>query len=244
MANYFESLRNKMTGTPPPPPAPQGQQQQNPSQQDPNQQQQSMLPGGGSQTTGNPTTPPDPLGSYHDLYTASDTNTPEVPSFKLDPDKLGGVAKAQDFMAGLDPALMQKIQSGDMSALGDIIQHATRNAYKSALEHGSTLTDKYVGARFDYSDKGLGNKIREAGVTDSLSSIPGFSNPVARQELVKVAKQLALKHPDASPADIAAEARRYLTELGNHLNPDNERKAAQQKAANVDWDAFMSSDTE
>lgn len=219
----------------------QGPQQQNPSQQDPNQQRQSMLPGNGSNATGNPDQPLDPLDAYQGLYNNTDDANDKVPVFELNQDQLGVVTKSQSFMKDVDPALMTRLQSGDMTALSDIIEHATRNSYRASLEHSSKLTDKYVGARFDYEGKGLGGKIRDNLVTGNLSKIPGFSHPVAQQELVKVAKSLAKQHPDASPEEIADEARRYLTELGRSLDPNTQQQADRKKASETDWDEYMNS---
>jgi hypothetical protein len=239
---YFDNLRAKLS-TPAAPPANNQGTQNTPAKVDPNQQQQSQLPGNGSQATGTPTQPLDPFAAYQDLYTASNENSTEAPSFKLDGEKLKGVVDAQDFAKDLPPELLQKAMSGDATAFMQALNHVGRNAYKSSLEHGSTLTDKFVGATREYDSKGLGSKIRDQNVSDSLASIPGYSNPVAQQELSRVAKLLAQKHPDAPAADIAAEARRYLATLGDNLNPESKTNQQQKaKASEVDWDSFMSSD--
>jgi len=234
MPGFFDRLRSM------------GSQQQ--PQQQPNNQQQQPLPGQGNrpqansapnqqhQTAGISNDPKSVLDSHADLYTPS-TTTDNVPEFNLASDKLDGVVKSQDFMKDLDPAIMQRLQSGDMTALSDAMNHVGRNAYKAALTHGSTLTGKFVEARFGHADKGLDGRIKSSQLNDHLSRTPNFSNPVVKQQLTDIVTRLQQKHPDAPYEEVIEEGKRILGEVANSINP----KTPDPKAAEAtDWEDYMS----
>lgn len=238
--SFFENLRSRMNGgqqsnTPQGQQQPQGQGNQGQQPDNNNLQQSQSSPGGTNGGISN--NPASYLDAYKDLYTPQQA-TSEAPEFNLDSEKLNGVVNSQDFMQGIDPSAMQKLQSGDMSALGDIINHATRNAYKAALTHGSTLTGKYVGARFDHADKGLDGKIKSSQLQDHLSRTPNFSNPVVKQQMTDIVQRLSQKHPDAPYEDVVNEAKRILTEVAGAVNPESPQNKPQVKEQ--DWEAFMS----
>lgn len=229
---YFDNIRQKLTG--------QSQQQQPQNQQgsDNNEGNQQQNLSQRSQSAGIPQEPAGVLDAYKDLYTP-DTKEPEkAPEFNLAADKLDGVVNSQDFMQGVNPELMQKLQSGDMSALGEIINHATRRAYRSALEHGSTLTGKFVDARLGFSEKNLDSRIRSSNLNDHLSQTPNFSNPVVKQHMTSLVNQLSSKHPDAPMKDIVEEAKRIMMEVARGVNPEAEQPQGRQKTTE-DWEAYI-----
>ena len=42
---------------------------------------------------------------------------------------------------------MERASGGDVKALMELMQHTNRNAYAAALDHGTKLTDTYMGRR-------------------------------------------------------------------------------------------------
>lgn len=201
---------------------PQGQQQnQNQGQQMPNgqtMQQQGQqagsqgpgaMPGQNSQGGGQGNN--DPLAAYSKLWDNSSNGNPSAPpSFVLDPKVLKEASGSIKFTEGLDPELMQRATSGDMNAFMEVINAVAQNTYRTSLEHGSTLTDRFVGARSQYDSKQFAPQVKNQLVTQELSSIPNYSHPAVRKQVDMVAEGMQRQNPDASPAEVAKMVKDYF----------------------------------
>lgn len=205
----------------------------------PNQAAQNNQPQGQAQTTLAAPAVVDPLAEFSKMY--ENSTTPEAPpAFRLDSAQLQTVASNQDFTRNIDQALLQRATSGDSAALLEVIQATSRNTYSAALEHSSKLTEGFVTAREGFADKGFTGKIKNELTVAALTGTQNFSNPVVKRQLVSVAQELQKQHPDASPTEIAAEARRYITELSNAINPSTAANSPASKKNNgTDWDEFF-----
>jgi hypothetical protein len=198
---------------------------------------QNQAPAGNTQTPVVEQKPVDPLAGFSKMY--ENTSTPDAPpAFKLDSAQLKTVADNQDFTKGIDPALLQRATSGDTSALIEVIQASSRNAYQTALAHNSSLTEGFVTAREGFAEKGLTGKVKNELTVNALTGTQNFDNPVVRKQLVSVAMDLQRQHPDASPQEIAAEARRYITELANAINPQTTATPSSRNKE-TDWDSYF-----
>jgi len=175
--------------------------------------------------------------------TGSQSDTP--PAFNIDSKILGEVASSQDFMQGIDPELMQKATSGDVQSLMQLMNHVGRNAYSRSLEHTSTLTDKFVGAREAHNAKSMSGNVRKELTTNALSSIPNFKHPVVQKQLKETADRLQKMHPDASPQEIVSMTTEYFQELMGAMNPDSANNKDGKTKANAEvrgedyWDEFF-----
>lgn len=232
------------------------QQQQNPANNTPNnnnvqngqnnQQQQPGQPGQPNNPNAKVNEPANPLDVYSKMFD-NPSNTEAAPSFSIDPKVMDQVVGSQDFMQGVDPELMQKATSGDTQALLQLINHSTRNAYRAAIEHGGVLTDKFVGAREQHSQKGFSSRVKQELTTNALSKTPNFQHPVVRKQLTEVAQRLQSQHPDASPEEIAEMSKDYLTQLAGALNPEDPSKKGGNKPEAEErgedyWNNFFAAD--
>lgn len=240
-------------------PVQQNQQQQPANNQQQNNQQQQNPAGkanepgnngGGNQGNPDPNAgtnkPADPWSNYSKMFDNSTTEADTPPAFNIDPKTLSDVASQQDFMKGLDPELMQRATSGDMSAMMEIMHNVSRNAYRTSIEHSGLLTDKFVGAREAHSAKGLGSRVKQELTDSHLANTPNFKHPVVRQQLKEVATRLQRQHPDASAEEIAQMSRDYITQLAEAMNPDGNKQApGKGKEPNVEergeeyWDNYF-----
>lgn len=231
------------------------QQQQQPSQQqqNPNQVQGNGNPMGGqggdntnSQTNGQNTQTQqqaNPLDGYSKMWDTPAADTDKPPTFSIDPKIMDQVTTSQNFMQGIDPALMQKATSGDINSLMEVMHHVGRNAYRSSIEHGGMLTDKFVGAREQYGQKGLGSKVREELTTHALSNTPNFQHPVVKRQLTEIAQRFSKQHPDASPQEIAEMSKKYLNDLRDAMNPESStqqnQKTKPEERGEEFWNGFF-----
>ncbi len=165
-------------------------------------------------------------------------NPETPPAFALDPAQLKTVAGAQDFMKGINPELMEKARTGDSTAIMEMMHQVARNSYEASLGHTAKLTEGFVTARETHASKQFGGNVKGELTKSTMSSIPGWSNPVVRKQLTQHAEALQRVHPDASPQEIVTMVKEYVTGLAAAINPSKE---AQEKPKNekTDWDAWF-----
>lgn len=181
-----------------------------------------------------------PLDSYAEMFKNAAKNTSAAdaaPKFSLDPKVVGEVSSKLDFTQGVDPELMQKAMTGDAKAFMQVIQLATQNSYKAALEHGTALTDTFVSQRAEFDKKSINSSVRSNLTDAALSSTPNYNHPVIKAELTRVAKEFSAANPDATPQEIAETAKRYINDLASALTPASTTSSA--KAGDMDWEAYL-----
>jgi hypothetical protein len=193
----------------------------------------------GTQQTPNPNDPgaqanQNPLDAYSKLWDTTNTETDTPPSFSIDPKVMKGVSDAQDFFKGIDPALMQKAQQGDSQAFMDLMQQGMRNVYSTVIEHNGMLTDKFVGARLSHEGKGFDSKVKNHLTTSELAKTDNFNHPAVKQQLIDTAKRIQAQNPDMPAEQVAKEARNYITELANAINP-KAKPAESESNQETDW---------
>ena len=215
------------------------QQEANPAPQNSNPVNQNPAPAPNSQT---PPEPQNPLDAYAKLFDNANKSQPDgPPSFNLDPETLTKVSGSLDFTQGIDPDLLSKATSGDSQAFLKIINQVGQRSYQAALHHGTTLTDKYVGARSEYDRKALPGHVRQSLTDHALSSIPNATHPVIKQQLKMISTQMQAANPDASPEEIAQAASKYIQDLAGALNPSQSASKSTDSADEMDWAAYMQS---
>lgn len=179
-----------------------------------------------------------PLDAYNKMFdNANNGSDLQAPTFKIDPKVLTDVSSKMDFTRGVDPALLQKAQSGDVSALMDIMKTVGQNSYRAALEHNTALTDTYLTSRGEFDKKSLENGVKSQLTHNELSSAPNYSHPVVKAELNRVASQFARANPDASPQEVAKAAQKYINDLQQALNPSTAPKDPSTEG--MDWSKYL-----
>lgn len=190
-----------------------------------------------------PNEPQNPLDAYAKLFDNANNSkqTDGPPSFNLDPETLNKVSGSLDFTQGIDPELLSKATSGDSQAFLKIINQVGQRSYQAALHHGTTLTDKYVGARSEYERKALPGQVRQSLTDHALSSIPNANHPVIKQQLKMISNQMQAANPDASPEEIAQAATKYIQDLAGALSPQQNASNSADQPKEMDWTAYMQS---
>lgn len=220
----------------------QQQQQQSPNQQNqpgntpsngatlPGQNQNNGQPGGGQNAQNQPSN--NPLDSYSKLWDNPQNNSDTPPAFAIDPKIMDQVVGSQDFTQGIDPEVMQKALTGDAQSLLNIIQQVGRNTYRASIEHGGMLTDKFVGAREKFGEGRISSKVRSELTTHALSTTPSFQHPVVKRQLVEVAQRFQAQNPEATPQQIAEMSRKYMSDLMEAINPQQQQQGQNNSQQN------------
>lgn len=210
------------------------------------------VPGGSNGGQGgNPPNPqnqpaPNPLDSYSKMFENTGNEGDKPPAFTLDPKLMDQVVSGQDFTKGINPELVQKALGGDMQSFMEVINSVSRNTYRASIEHGGVLTDKFVGASLAHNGKGLGKQVRSELTNHALSDTPNYQHPVVRQQLSEIARRIQQANPDAPPAEVAKQAKEYLSQLAAAINPNaqqtSQKENQPQERGEEFWNDYFSQD--
>lgn len=180
-----------------------------------------------------------PMDIYKNMFdNAANNSDIQAPTFKLDPKVLGDVSSKMDFTRGINPEVLTKATSGDVSALMDIIKTVGQNAYRASLEHSTSLTDTFLTQRGEFEGKQVAKGVKNQLTSNELSNAPNYSHPVVKAELNRVAAQMSAANPDASPAEIAKAAQQYINDLSSALNPKTSNGSS-NSGGDFDWSKYL-----
>lgn len=238
---------------------PQGQQpqgQQNPQgNQQPNggqngKQQQGPNPSSHSQVSDTEQIA-DPTEIYSKMW-ENNTDKTEAPRLRIDGKILDEVSSKMDFMQGIPQELMQKATNGDVQSLIQMMGMVAQRSYRASVEHGSALTDSFVGQRDAFNQQATGSAVREEMLMQDLfkgkdgKPLP----PYAKKQIADIAKRMQQANPDASPQEIAQSTREYMQSVANLVSgnstPDQDERGQGQggKAGSFDWDKWAETDAQ
>lgn len=241
------------------PPATQQQGQQGSQGQQGQQSQQGQPPSGATSTgaTNDPNSVQNPLDVYAKMF----DNGPRVdkdgkplpdqtPRFKLESKVIKDAASKIDPFQGLPQELADKLQSGeplDTQTTLSLMRHATQSAYAAAMEHQSTLTDRFVDMRLGHERQGLGGEVNRILARTHATSDPAISsNPVLREHFSYVSDRIAQQYPDATPDWIAQQAKKYFTDMAAAVSPQSKQGQGQQQGQSkpgeelqFDWQGYI-----
>ena len=235
-------------------PNPQGQQGQPNGQPAPNGQPNpndldpvTGLPKTQGQPNGTDQNPANPLDFFKGMYDNKPNAASEPPKFAIPTENLQKAAGSIDFMQGIDPELMNKAKTGDVTSIMTMMGEVARNAYSNSMNHMSTLSDNFINQRLGFENTALPNKVKEQLTNHELgSNNAAFSHPVVKAQLTEVAKRLAGQYPDASPSEIAAQAKSYIIEMAKQLNGNGQDSTTggnaggdQGSAKEINWDDYF-----
>lgn len=185
--------------------------------------------------------PVNPLDAYAKLWDTAGKADPDVPpAFTIDPKVLSEVSSTLDFTQGIPAETMTAAMTGDSKALMEVIKLSGQQAYKAALHHNTSLTDKFINARSQFDSKQLGSNVRKELTNSALDAIPNASHPVIKAQLKMTADAMAAANPDARPEEIAKAAQQYVLDLAKAMNPETKDTGA-EKGGEIDWAQYMQS---
>lgn len=172
--------------------------------------------------------PPTPTGDksslagYEKMWDKADTDRKPVDAayqFQTDPKKLQDATSQIDFMKVIPPDLMAKATGGDLTAFATVINRVAQQATATSAQ----TTAELVNTALREQDKKYKDEIIPQVLADHASRTlvraenPLFNNPAVSPVLAMVESQLMTKYPGASPQDISAKAREYISAMGTEI---------------------------
>lgn len=223
----------------------QGQPQPNQGQQQQEQQAPINSPSQGGNVEGT-NKPVDPVEFYNKMWSNNPNQQGEAPpKLAIDPKTLDQVSSQLDFMQGAPQELVQKATNGDVQALMALMNHVSKNAYRTSMQHQSAVTDAFVGQREEFFGKRIPGVIKDELTMNNLAGGANKAPAFVKQQLADIAKKIQAANPDASPEEVAQAARQYVADLSKAVNGDPVNQGGQQgqqrQQQETDWDAYFDS---
>ena len=162
---------------------------------------------------------------YEGLFTppARDPKN-EPPRFNLSAEAVKKAADKMDFMAGIPEELQTEITNANgslsLELVSKLINHAGRNAYSRAMEHGSSLTGQFVEQRVTHADQALPAHIRTHLAKSKATSGLNGDDPVVAEHTRFIAERITEKYPDATDEDIAELTKEYFVTMARQVRPE------------------------
>jgi hypothetical protein len=174
--------------------------------------------------------------SSNDQATSADPFS--SPLFTTDPKKISEVAGNANFLANIDPALLEKAQSGqDPQAFLEVMNKVGQQSLALAVQLAVGTTEQAgtkIGERFK---KALPDLLKDTQLRSIKSENPILNHPSAEPMLVMLRDRIRRNAPDMSPQEINAKAEEYLLTWAKELAGPGESSTTSQ-SAETDWERF------
>lgn len=205
---------------------------------EPQQQQQQTAPatqGEGQQTTQQQQAPSqNPLDSWKSLFDNKDTqDSNNPPSMRIPQAKLGEIAQTLDFSQSIPPEALARLQEGDFSALGDVLNSVARNAYMQALDHSTGVTEHYLNTRLQ-SERDTFNTQARVSTVESQLNVSDL-DPVAQDMFRETARRVSVSNPTLNAKQVEEQTWSMMQAFSNQFNREGKQVAA-NKPKEVDYD--------
>ncbi len=250
LADMFKSVLAPAAPAPAPATPPGVPVPGNITKQDPTQVSATTAPNGTipAQPAPVPTEPPSPLAEFKDIWQPDPNAIPAsaAAGFNIDPAKMFEAAKKTDFSRFMNPENLKAIAAGGegaVKAMMDTMNGVAQAAYGQSAVAAAKIVEAALAKNKETFDAALPGLIRKHQVSDTLrTENPIFNNPAIQPIISALESQLMIKHPQATAAQINAEAKKYVEALGSSFAPKLVVDAATAaKAKNeVDWTNFLS----
>lgn len=196
-----------------------------------------------------PDTPPEPEGldKYKDIWNPIDPK--DAPKefdptslHQLDPEKFQEEIKKINFVQGVKAEDVAAIAEGGeaaVAAVGRLVNHAAQQAFAQALLGSTRLVENAVTKTNPLIQSQIDKALRGHEVNKAVNEVdPTFSHPAVAPMIEGLKSQLMVKHPRATPTEIATMAKSMFDDLMRARTPKAETTSSEAKS--TDWDEWVS----
>jgi hypothetical protein len=157
------------------------------------------------------------LDTYRELWQANKVEegatTPMSIVPNLDAAKLRESIKDANFIASIDPNLMQSAMKGDIAAFQQVLNSAIKMGFEQSVIASRSLTETSLNNYGDRQRTDLPQQVKSQMVRESLADNPVYQHEATRPLMAALEQQLSMKYPTATAAEIATHARTYLSDF-------------------------------
>jgi hypothetical protein len=152
-----------------------------------------------------------------------------------------GLSKA-DFAGRVDPALMQRLTSGDMSALPEVLNGVAREVTYMTLNTSHGFVDRGVQAGLDKFGGGLDDRFRDYQIRSENNEHEVLSNPAVAPVYQGIKQMIANSDRSLHPEAVTKKAMEWFNTLSSQMTTKQQTEQGaqqQQGAGETDWFAAL-----
>lgn len=143
-----------------------------------------------------------------------------------------------NFMNGVNPEIMQKLQSGDLSVLPDVLNHVGRQAYSMAAQTAHGFVDRGVKTGLDRFGGSLDDRFKDYEVRRQTPDDELIAHPANAPVFEMLKSQVQRNNPNYTPQQIKDTATTWFKEMANSMSSRNQQQTqSQSKDAGKNWAA-------
>lgn len=147
-----------------------------------------------------------------------------------------------DFLRGVPQETMQRLSSGDMTALPDIINHAVREVFVASAQTTHGMIDRGVQTGLDRFGGGLDDRFRDYEVRRQNPSNEIMSHPAVAPVFQMLKSQVARQFPQYSPEQVSAQAQAWFDSLHGAMAGKQQQNSQSNAPKQQDWAASFADD--
>lgn len=191
-------------------------------------------------------TEPNPLDVFNKLWEnvpISEEDKDKNALFNIDPEKLRAAAASVDFSKSIPPEISARIQAGGADAMTALVEAMNKTA-QSTYAQSAMATTKIVEKAVEKAQADFMSKIPAMLKSQNLSNTlleenPALSHPAAAPLIDAVQKQLTVKYPNATQAELNTMAKNYLAEFANVAVVKPPPEVLKPAKGEYNWSSFL-----
>lgn len=133
-----------------------------------------------------------------------------------------------NFLNGVNPEIMQKLQSGDMSVLPDVLNHVGRQAYTMSAQTAHGFVDRGVKTGLDRFGGSLDDRFKDYEVRRQTPDDDLIAHPANAPIFEMLKSQVQRNNPNMSPQEIKETATSWFKEMANSMSSRNQQQTQNQ----------------
>lgn len=147
-----------------------------------------------------------------------------------------------DFLRGVPQETMQRLSSGDMTALPDIINHAVRESYMASAQTTHGMLDRGIQTGLDRFGTGLDDRFRDYEIRRQTPANDVMAHPAVAPVFSMLKSQVAQQFPHLSPEQVSAQAQQWFDGLYGAMNGKQQAAAQSNAPKQQDWSASFANE--
>lgn len=195
---------------------------------------------------------PSPEEAFKDLWTIDPKTTPQATplgefTYNIDPAKVQKNVSGLDFTKTITPELIAKIKAGgddSVSAVLTAMNTVGQQVMANSMIASAKITETGLRTNGQRVEEALPRMIHQQTVSNALrEDNPLFTDPSTAPVFAAIEQQFALKFPQATPQEIRAQSKEYMTNFiakgaeftGLTVSRAPANASSQGKSAQTDW---------
>jgi hypothetical protein len=160
----------------------------------------------------------------------------------VDPAKLSAASKNLNFLAGVDPALVEKAKGGDAEAFMQVMNATNQNTFQTAMAAIPAIMEPVLKQVEQQSTAAVPGLFRQMQLRSERPSNPVLNDPAWIPVVEALKTSLASQNPQATPDQIVAQVEKHVEAMVAAAAPKQQQQppgGRQQPAGDEDYSFLL-----